>query len=84
MIILHLILIANNWMVCLFMKIEKQKDENLTGDLVNMDMATKENLENLVKVGEELLKKPVSRMNCQTGIYEPVDDAGTNIEALKK
>ncbi|KAH6788265.1 Acyl transferase/acyl hydrolase/lysophospholipase superfamily protein [Perilla frutescens var. hirtella] len=60
------------------------QEDNLTGDLVNMDMATKENLDNLVKVGEELLQKPVSRVNYQTGIYEPVDNGGTNIEALKK
>ncbi|KAK6116252.1 hypothetical protein DH2020_050048 [Rehmannia glutinosa] len=61
------------------------QDDNLTGDdLVSMDIATKENLENLVKVGEELLEKPVSRMNCQTGNYEPVENGGTNMEALKK
>ncbi|KAL0350645.1 UNVERIFIED_CONTAM: Patatin-like protein 1 [Sesamum radiatum] len=60
------------------------QDETLTRDLSSMDIATKKNLENLVKVGEELLKKPVSRMNCQTGAYGPIEDSGTNMDALKK
>lgn len=51
---------------------------------MNLDMATKENLENLVKVGEQLLNKPVSRVNYRTGVYEPVHNAGTNSEALTK
>lgn len=41
-------------------------------------------MENLVKIGEGLLKKPVSRVNLETGIYEPVENEGTNEEALKK
>ncbi|XP_057769088.1 patatin-like protein 1 isoform X2 [Salvia miltiorrhiza] len=60
------------------------QDENLSGDMVNMDMATTENLENCVRLGEELLSKPVSRMNCQTGVYETVENGGTNSESLKK
>lgn len=52
--------------------------------MVNMDMATTQNLENCVRVGEELLNKPVSRMNCRTGVIESVENGGTNIEALKK
>ncbi|XP_042023812.1 patatin-like protein 1 [Salvia splendens] len=60
------------------------QDESLVGDIVNMDMATRENLENCVKVGEELLNKPLSRMNCRTGIYEPVENGGTNMDSLKK
>ncbi|KAL1569428.1 patatin-like protein 1 [Salvia divinorum] len=60
------------------------QDETLVGDMVNMDLATTENLENCVKVGEELLNKPVSRMNCRTGIYEPVENGGTNMDSLKK
>lgn len=48
-----------------------------------MDLATKENLENLVKVGEELLKKPVTRVNLGTGISEPYYQT-TNEMALKK
>lgn len=41
-------------------------------------------MENLVKIGEGLLKKPVSRVNLETGLYEPVEKEGTNEEALKK
>ncbi|KAG5542177.1 hypothetical protein RHGRI_021892 [Rhododendron griersonianum] len=41
------------------------------------------NLEDLVKVGEGLLKKPVSRVNLDTGLNEPCDDE-TNEEALKR
>lgn len=48
-----------------------------------MDIATKENLDNLVKVGEDLLKKPVSRINLENGIFEP-SNQGTNEEALKR
>ena len=38
----------------------EMQDDTLTGTLSSMDVATKENLENLVKVGEKFLKKPVS------------------------
>ncbi|CDP11092.1 unnamed protein product [Coffea canephora] len=41
------------------------------------------NLQNLVKVGENLLKKPVSRINLQTGVFEALNK-GTNEEALKR
>ncbi|EYU22862.1 hypothetical protein MIMGU_mgv1a019654mg, partial [Erythranthe guttata] len=51
------------------------QDENLVG-------VTKKNLKNLVKVGEELLKKPISRFDFRTGEYGPSSDQGTNEEAL--
>ncbi|KAK4423839.1 Patatin-like protein 2 [Sesamum alatum] len=57
------------------------QDDTLTGAMSSVDVATKENLEDLVKVGEKLLKKPVSRVNWETGIYEP-SNQGTNEEAL--
>ncbi|XP_038723735.1 patatin-like protein 1 [Tripterygium wilfordii] len=60
------------------------EDDTLQGDLSSADVSTKKNLEDLVKVGEDLLKKPVSRKNLDTGIYEPVENAGTNEEALKR
>jgi len=47
-------------------------------------VATEENLNNLVIVGEKLLKKKVTRVNLDTGLYEPVPDKGTNEEALKR
>ncbi|KAF8377524.1 hypothetical protein HHK36_030906 [Tetracentron sinense] len=60
------------------------QDDTLSGTVSSVDTATKENLENLVKVGEWLLKKPVSRVNLDTGLSEPVQNGGTNEEALKK
>ncbi|KAK2967556.1 hypothetical protein RJ640_030427, partial [Escallonia rubra] len=60
------------------------QEDNLSGTVSSVDVSTKENLENLVKVGQGLLEKPVSRVNMATGNYQPVEDAGTNMEALKK
>ncbi|KAL2348404.1 hypothetical protein Fmac_002404 [Flemingia macrophylla] len=60
------------------------QDNTLTGDLASVDISTKENLDNLVKVGEQLLKKKVTRVNLDTGLYEPVPDKGTNEEELKR
>ncbi|KAK6938712.1 Patatin-like phospholipase domain [Dillenia turbinata] len=57
------------------------QDDTLTGTLSSMDAATKENMENLVKVGEALLKKPVSRVNLDTGTFDPCAKE-TNEEAL--
>ncbi|KAM5565662.1 patatin-like protein 2 [Rosa sericea] len=57
------------------------QDDSLEGKVSSVDIATHENLNNLVKVGEELLKKPVSRANMETGIYEPAHQS-TNEEAL--
>ncbi|KAG5542179.1 hypothetical protein RHGRI_021893 [Rhododendron griersonianum] len=59
------------------------QDDSLTGVVSSVDVATKKNLEDLVKVGEGLLKKPVSRVNLDTGLNEPCDDE-TNEEALKR
>ncbi|XP_043713030.1 patatin-like protein 2 isoform X2 [Telopea speciosissima] len=58
------------------------QDDTLGGTVSSVDVATKENLEDLVKVGESLLKKQVSRVNLQTGLSEPVKGQGTNEEAL--
>lgn len=49
-----------------------------------MDIATPENLQKLVKIGEELLKKPVSRVNLETGKYEIVEGGDSNEKALAK
>ncbi|XP_030460489.1 patatin-like protein 2 isoform X2 [Syzygium oleosum] len=59
------------------------QDDTLTGDVASIDTATRENLENIVKVGEALLKKPVSRVNLDTGVFEPLNQ-GTNEAALKR
>ncbi|CAD5181227.1 unnamed protein product [Musa acuminata subsp. malaccensis] len=57
------------------------QDDTLEGPLSSVDISTKENLENLVKAGEKLLKKPVSRVNLETGDYEIVGKK-SNEEAL--
>ncbi|MFS7952464.1 putative peptidase C1A, papain, patatin-like phospholipase domain-containing protein [Helianthus anomalus] len=46
------------------------QDVTLSDDMASMDLATDENLENLVEAGEKLLKKPVTRMNFVTGEVE--------------
>ncbi|KAG7964927.1 hypothetical protein I3843_09G197400 [Carya illinoinensis] len=59
------------------------QDDKLTGDVSSVDIATKKNLDDLVKVGEELLKEPVSRVNLETGLFEPSSHE-TNEEALRR
>lgn len=57
----------------------------MSGTVSSVDVSTKENLADLVKVGEQLLKKPVSRVNLETGVFEPVGNGeGSNEEALKR
>nr|POE96826.1 patatin-like protein 5 [Quercus suber] len=56
----------------------------LHGNLSSVDVSTKENLGNLVKLGEQLLENPVTRLNLDTGLYEPVENGGTNEAALKR
>uniref|UniRef100_A0A5B6YTD4 Patatin n=1 Tax=Davidia involucrata TaxID=16924 RepID=A0A5B6YTD4_DAVIN len=58
------------------------QEDTLSGIVSSVDIATKENLEDLVKVGENLLKKPVSKVNLMTGCYEPASNKGTNEEAV--
>lgn len=58
------------------------QDDNLIGDAASMDIATTENMQTLVQIGNNLLKKPVSRVNLETGQYESVHGEGTNEEAL--
>ncbi|KAJ6811434.1 patatin-like protein 2 [Iris pallida] len=60
------------------------QDETLTGSTSSVDISTRKNLLDLVQIGKDLLKKPVSRMNLDTGSYEPVDGEGTNEEALTR
>ncbi|XP_050206791.1 patatin-like protein 2 [Mercurialis annua] len=58
------------------------QDDTLSGDTSSTDKATQKNLEDLVKIGERILKKPVSSVNKDSGIFEPVENEGTNEEAL--
>ncbi|KAK3200720.1 hypothetical protein Dsin_024135 [Dipteronia sinensis] len=48
------------------------------------DNSKKENLENLARIGNDLLKQPVSELNLDTGYYEPLQGQGTNEDALRK
>ncbi|XP_012844823.1 PREDICTED: patatin-like protein 3 [Erythranthe guttata] len=59
------------------------QDDSLTGAMRSMDVATKTNLKNLVKVGENLLKKRVSRLDSKSRNFVPISDE-TNEEALIK
>ena len=59
-----------------------QQDDTLTGDVSSVDIATKRNLLKLIDVGKNLLKKPLSRVNLESGNFEPLDGEGTNEEAL--
>ncbi|KAF8006911.1 hypothetical protein BT93_K1031 [Corymbia citriodora subsp. variegata] len=58
------------------------QDDTLSGVLSSVDVATKKNLNDLVKTGEALLKKPVSRVNLESGVCEPTPNQETNEEAL--
>ncbi|KAJ6794069.1 patatin-like protein 2 [Iris pallida] len=60
------------------------QDDNLTGNTSSVDISTRKNLLDLVQIGKDLLKKPVSRVNLDTGMYEAVDGEGTNEEALTR
>ena len=61
-----------------------KKEDTLQGDVASVDVATEENLKKLVEVGNELLEKQVSSMDLDTGLYQPVEGAGTNKETLKR
>lgn len=54
----------------------------MTGEESTVDVATLENLQRLIEIGKELLKKTVSRVNLDTGYFEEIKGAGSNEEAL--
>ncbi|KAL2236912.1 patatin-like protein 1 [Sesamum indicum] len=60
------------------------QDDSLTGANASVDVTTKQNLSELAKIGENLLKGPISRVNLLTGNSEPIPNGGTNEDALKK
>lgn len=63
---------------------ENVQNDTLSGIQNSVDVATKENLEALVAIGEELLAGPVSRVDLRSGLTKPVPDGGTNEEALQR
>ncbi|GJN04890.1 hypothetical protein PR202_ga22470 [Eleusine coracana subsp. coracana] len=71
----------------MFSHASSDMDDSLMGDASSVDIATKENMEALIGVGKNLLQKPVSRVNIDTGMFEPVPcgcktDVITNEKAL--
>ncbi|KAL8128143.1 patatin-like protein 2 [Apium graveolens] len=58
------------------------QDDTLTGTNASMDLCTEENMKRLVEIGENLLNKPVCRINLDTGANEEVENGGTNKQAL--
>ncbi|XP_050205915.1 patatin-like protein 2 [Mercurialis annua] len=58
------------------------QDDTLSGDASSVDISSIENLEKLVEIGNELLKKPKSRVNLTTGLHENIAGGGTNETAL--
>ncbi|CAL9127206.1 unnamed protein product [Musa textilis] len=58
------------------------QDDTLVGERSSVDVSTTENLQELVQIGKNLLKKPVSRVNLETGVFEELDGEGTNADAL--
>ncbi|XP_074295383.1 patatin-like protein 1 [Silene latifolia] len=60
------------------------QDDSLTGVVTSADISTKENLENLVKIGQELFKKPVCKMDLETGLLQPEPHLGSYSDALTR
>ncbi|KAL0302806.1 UNVERIFIED_CONTAM: Patatin-like protein 2 [Sesamum angustifolium] len=60
------------------------QDDTLCGIESSVDVATRENLDRLVTIGERLLKGPVSRVNFSTGLTEPIPNGGTNEDAITR
>ncbi|XP_050205913.1 patatin-like protein 2 [Mercurialis annua] len=58
------------------------QDDTLTGDATSVDNSSAENLQKLVEIGNELLKKPEARVNLTTGIHETIVGGATNETAL--
>ncbi|CAL5013014.1 unnamed protein product [Urochloa decumbens] len=58
------------------------QDDELTRDTSSVDVSTSENLNRLVDVGKGLLKKPVCKVNVETGRNEPDGSRGTNEDEL--
>ncbi|KAI3896208.1 hypothetical protein MKX03_023358 [Papaver bracteatum] len=55
-----------------FFRIQHNFTKSESSSLSSMDIATTENLENLVRLGQDLLKKPVTQVSVETGQLEPV------------
>lgn len=60
------------------------QDDQLEGSVAIADDASLENMTKLKELGENLLTKPVSRMNLLSGAMEPVEGLGSNADALRR
>ncbi|CAN6206107.1 unnamed protein product [Urochloa humidicola] len=60
------------------------QDDSLKGTAATVDVATEENMEELVRIGEGMLGKTVSRVDMETGKPVPVPEEGTNADALAR
>ncbi|KAK9670400.1 hypothetical protein RND81_13G199500 [Saponaria officinalis] len=60
------------------------QDDSLTGTAATADISTDENMEQLVKIGQDLLKKPTCRVDFDTGLLQPVPHLGTYSDALTR
>ncbi|PUZ72943.1 hypothetical protein GQ55_2G435900 [Panicum hallii var. hallii] len=58
------------------------QDDSLRGTAATVDVATEENMRELVRIGEGMLAKTVSRVDMETGKPVPVPEEGTNADAL--
>ncbi|CAL4984097.1 unnamed protein product [Urochloa decumbens] len=58
--------------------------DTLTGDAALVDCTTKKNMEELIKIGNDMLKEKVARVNIDTGVYEAIDGGRTNETALEE
>lgn len=52
--------------------------------MASVDISTKKNMDNLVDKGQKLLTRTVARINPDTGFFEPVENGGSNAEALQR
>ncbi|KAJ1255693.1 hypothetical protein BS78_K170800 [Paspalum vaginatum] len=57
------------------------QDSKLHGAAAALDVATPENMDNLIGIGNSMLEQRVSRVNVETGKHEEVEER-TNAEAL--
>lgn len=62
----------------------KSQDDSLKYAESSTDNSRKENLENLERIANELLKKPVSAFSFETGLYEPTEGRNKNEDELRK
>ncbi|RZB68049.1 Patatin-like protein 3, partial [Glycine soja] len=71
-------------LINVFTQSSADMDDTLTGTDSSVDIATKENLEKLSQIRENLLKKPVSGVNLENGLFQPLKNGQTNEHALKR